>query len=74
MGAFRDVVQDIELKELNLRGRKFTWSNDRTQMRIDRAFCSTNWDLMIPISDHFPLLIARNSTVQRYRAYRYESF
>jgi hypothetical protein len=40
MGAFQDVVRDLELKKLNLRGRKFTWSNDRTQTRIDRAFCS----------------------------------
>jgi hypothetical protein len=26
MGAFQEVVRDLELKELNLRGRKFTWS------------------------------------------------
>jgi exonuclease III len=42
IGEFRDVVQDLELKELNLRGRKFTWTNDRTHTRIDRAFCSAN--------------------------------
>ena len=30
MSAFRDAVQDLELRELNLRGRKFTWSNDST--------------------------------------------
>jgi hypothetical protein len=34
MGAFRDLIRDLELKELNLRGRKFTWSNDHTQTRI----------------------------------------
>ena len=48
MGAFRDVVQDLDLIELNLRGRKFTWSNDRTQTRIDHTFCSAAWDLMMP--------------------------
>lgn len=48
MGEFNDVVQSLELKELSLRGRKFTWSNDRTQTRIDRAFCSVAWDLMLP--------------------------
>jgi len=64
MGAFRDLVHDLNLKELNLRGRKFTWSNDRTQTRIDRAFCTAEWDLMKPnvflqalssrVSDHCP--------------------
>jgi len=48
MAAFRDTVQALELKELNLTGRKFTWSNDHTQTRIDRAFCSIEWDLMLP--------------------------
>ena len=41
MSAFRDAVQDLELRELNLRGRKFSWSNDSTQTRIDRAFCTS---------------------------------
>lgn len=48
MGAFRQVVRDLSLKELNLRGHKFTWSNDHTQPRIDRAFCTAAWDLMLP--------------------------
>jgi hypothetical protein len=30
MGEFRDVVRDLELKELNLRGRKFPWFNEKT--------------------------------------------
>ena len=32
MGEFRSVVNDLDLMELSLRGRKFTWSNDMTQM------------------------------------------
>jgi exonuclease III len=48
MGAFRELIRDLELKDINLRGRKFTWSNDRTQTRIDRAFCTSSWDLMLP--------------------------
>jgi hypothetical protein len=84
MGAFREVVRDLSLKELNLRGRKFTWSNDHTQTRIDRAFCTTPWDLMFPdvqlqalcsrVSDHCPLLIARCATGRQYRGFRFESF
>lgn len=84
MGAFRDTVRDLELKELNLRGRKFTWTNDRTQTRIDRAFCTTAWDIMLPnvylqamssrVSDHCPLLVAGNATVKKFTGFRFESF
>jgi exonuclease III len=83
MGAFRDVIQDLELKELNLRGRKFTWSNDRTQTRIDQAFCSAAWDLMFPgvslqalsskTSDHYPLLITGSDMVKKYQGFRFEA-
>ena len=84
MGAFRDLVQDLQLKELNLRGRKFTWSNDRTQTRIDRAFCTSQWDLMKPnvflqalssrVLDHCPLFIAGHATVKKHRGFRFEIF
>lgn len=84
MSAFRDTVQDLELKELNLRGRKYTWSNDTTQMRIDQAFCSVEWDLMLPgcmlqalsslVSDHAPLLLAGHCHIPTFRGFRFESF
>jgi hypothetical protein len=84
MGAFREVVRDLQLKELNLRGRKFTWTNDRTQTRIDRAFFSAGWDIMFPnvflqalsssVSDHCSLLIAGSSTVVKFRGFRFEAF
>jgi len=44
MGEFRSTLNHLEVKELNLKGRKFTWSNDVTQTRIDRTFCSVKWD------------------------------
>jgi hypothetical protein len=84
MGEFRDVVQSLELKELNLRGCKFTWSNDRTQTRTDRAFCTVAWDLMLPgvflqalsskVSDHCPLLIVDSGTVKNFHGFRFEAF
>ena len=84
MSAFRDAIQDLDLRELNLRGRKFTWSNDSTQTRIDRAFCTADWDLMMPgcmlqalssmVSDHAPLLLTGRCTVQSFRGFRFESF
>ena len=30
MGCFRRFLNDLELKELELRGKKFTWSIERT--------------------------------------------
>lgn len=50
MGEFRNLVSDMELRELRLRGRKYTWSNDVTQTRIHRAFCTTECKCMQPKS------------------------
>jgi endonuclease/exonuclease/phosphatase family metal-dependent hydrolase len=60
MGAFRQVVRDLSLKKLTPRGRKFTWSNNHTQTRIDRAFCTPVWDLMLP-NVHLQALSSRVS-------------
>jgi hypothetical protein len=61
----------MEVKEFQLTGRKFTWSNHQqvpTLSKIDRAFCSTLWEEQYPShilhplssssSDHCPLLLA----------------
>jgi exonuclease III len=84
MGAFRDLVRDLELKELSLRGRKFTWSNDCTQTRIDRALCTSVWDIMSPnvhlqallsrVSDHSPLLVVGTTPARRHRGLRFEAY
>ena len=84
MGMFRDLVHDLRLKELNLRGSKFTWTNDRTHTRIDRAFCTTEWNLMKPnvllqalssrVSDHCPLFLVGHATVQKHRGFCFEAF
>jgi hypothetical protein len=84
MGSFKSVIDDLELRELPLKGRKFTWSNDVTHTRIDRGFCTAEWDLMLPncalqavsslVSDHCPLLLVGNATVRKYRGLRFEVF
>jgi len=43
MRAFRRVIDDLELVDLHLSGRSFTWSNERdrpTLERLDRALAS----------------------------------
>jgi exonuclease III len=46
IGDFNMILQaqDLELEELSLYGRKFIWSNNTTQTRIDRALCNVDWD------------------------------
>ena len=84
MGEFKKAVDDLELKELKLKGRRFTWSNDTTQTHIDRAFCMAEWDLMLQdcslqalsssVSDHSPLLMVGNAKVKNYCGFRFEVF
>lgn len=84
MGSFWSLVDDLELKELKLKGRKFNWSNDVTQTRIDRTFYTTKWDLMLPncalqvvsasVFDHYPLVLVGNTTRWKYKGLIFESF
>lgn len=67
---FRRALDDLQVQELHLRGRLFTWSNEHahpTLERIDRPFASIEWfercpnhhlkSLSSDCSDHAPLLI-----------------
>lgn len=73
MRRFRAVLQELELAELHLNGRLFTWSNERrhpTLERIDRAFAVVDWLDAFPAhhlkclssdcSDHAPLFLILN--------------
>jgi hypothetical protein len=47
MGQLHQFLNIMALKELHLRGRLFTWSNERlhpTLKHIDRAFYSIEWE------------------------------
>jgi hypothetical protein len=47
MHRFRRALNYLELKEIQVKGRTFTWSNNQnppTMTRIDRAFCTTAWE------------------------------
>ena len=70
MGAFKAAIDELNLKELRLNGRHFTWSNEQdrpTLTRIDRLLCIPDWELTFPtyflhslpslMSDHMPLLL-----------------
>jgi exonuclease III len=47
MTRFRRALNFLEVKEIELVGRKYTWSNGQsnpTLSRIDRAFCTIPWE------------------------------
>lgn len=73
MRDFIDFINIMELQDLPLLGREFTWSNFQDveiQSRIDRFLLSqefldkfnlTQWGLHRPISDHSPIMLAEDS-------------
>jgi hypothetical protein len=87
MARFRSFVQELELKDLYMHGRRFTWSSERevpTLTRIDRGLVSIDWDLQNPdailqalsslISDHAPLHLAFNATLRPKKRFKFELF
>lgn len=87
MQRFKGLLDRLELKELPLPGRRFTWANtgpNPTQTKIDRAFCTTDWDLLFfaarlfPLSssssDHAPLFLLGCDPPQRSVSFRFESY
>ena len=87
MGRFRRLLNDLELKESCLIGRRYTWSNERRQPtleKIDRWFSTSDWDAVHPdhllqalsssISDHCPLLMATNVSLHRKARFHFQSF
>lgn len=87
MGGFKAALDALEIKEINLSGRRYTWSNEQQNpimTKIDRCFCSTAWDVLFPAShlralpvvasDHCPLLLRGAVDHPKSRAFRFESF
>jgi hypothetical protein len=74
---FNAVIDSMDLREIDLSGRKFTWANSRrvsTDEKLDRVLVSTEWEQHFPlatvealnrdISDHTPLLLSTGDGVQ----------
>jgi hypothetical protein len=87
MARFRSFVQELELKDLYLHGRRFTWSSEReipTLTRIDRALVSIDWDLQNPdaflqalsssASDHAALHLSFSASLRPQRRFKFELF
>jgi len=70
---FNACIETLNLRELELPGRKFTWANSAehpTFERLGRILVSTDWEQKFPlstvealtreISDHTPFLLDTN--------------
>jgi hypothetical protein len=87
LGNFRGLVNSLELKEIPLIGRRFTWSNQRdvpTLVKLDHVFCTTDWEDYFPhcslhsnatsVSDHCPLTLKVREVCLGKRRFHFESF
>jgi len=87
LSRFRRTVEDLELQDLHLHGRCFTWSNEwenPTLVRLDRVLVSLGWDEMFPNSylrclgtdalDHCPLLLHTNLGSMSKSRFHFEVF
>jgi hypothetical protein len=74
---FNAVIDSLDLREIEMPGRKFTWANSRrvpTYERLDRVLVSMEWEQKFPlatvealsreISDHTPLLLSLGGKVK----------
>jgi len=77
---FNAVIDTLNLRELELTGRKFTWANrvqNQTFEKLDRILVCTDFESKYPIStvvalsrdisDHTPLLFSTNSSSSTYQ-------
>jgi hypothetical protein len=87
MGRFRRFLNDCELKEIYLHGRRYTWSNERetpTLVRLDRVFVTVDWEelhsscmlrcLATVVADHCPLLLDCTTKCTGRRRFQFERF
>jgi hypothetical protein len=87
LGNFRGLIGSLDLKEIPLNGRRFTWSNQRavpTLVKLDHVFCTTCWEEAFPdcflyssaseVSDHCPLILKLNADLRGRRRFHFENF
>ena len=86
MQRFRQTVAALQLLDIHLHGRRYTWSNEReqpTMVRLDRALASLDWEERFPdchlqalasdASDHCPLLLQTSLTAYTKPRFHFET-
>jgi hypothetical protein len=87
MNLFNELISDLDLTEISLNGRQFTWSNmqsDPLLIKLDWVFTSASWTLNYPathvqalsspISDHTPFVVHIGSNIPKSRLFRFENY
>jgi exonuclease III len=84
---FNAIIDGLNLREIEMSGRKYTWANARevpTFERLDRVLASTEWEERFPlstvvaltreISDHTPLLLCmdKSKSVKQLKDFKFE--
>lgn len=87
MNRFKSVIDDLEIKEIHLHGRLYTWTRDTdnpAMTQIDHIFCTREWEvdnsgcyvqaLSSSMSDHCPMLLTCSQLQRTTRNFRFESY
>lgn len=87
LSRFRSNLNILELKELYLNGRRYTWSNERTRVTLEKiyhVFGTPSWEELYPtccltalgtsVSDHCPILLDINADLYMGRRFKFETF
>jgi exonuclease III len=87
INRFKQALDALDLRELKLQGRRFTWSSgtdDPTLTKIDHLFYTEQWELDHPncyfqalsssMSDHCPLLLTHLPNTRGRTGFRFESY
>jgi exonuclease III len=83
MNQFHRLLEEIEMKELHLHGRRFTWTSGTqapTQSKIDHVFVTQDWEMLYKhchlqaartsMLDHCPMIVTCNPFHRRYKGFR----
>lgn len=84
---FNEIISNVGLVEIPLKGSSFTWSNMQDQpllQQLDWVFTSAAWTLKFPhtvvtttskyISDHAPCQISIETSVPKSNIFRFENY
>lgn len=87
VNRFRRLISDLALRDINLHGRRYTWSNEQDNPTLDKndqILCTSSWELLHPrcalrciastISDHCPLFMDCSPHIPTKRRFHFERF
>jgi len=85
--VFNEIISNLGLLEIPLKGRQFTWSNMQDNPlleQLDWCFTSSHWisaypntlllPLAKPLSDHLPCVVQIDTAIPKSNLFRFENF